>query len=70
MLLPDAVVTDIFGKSTSSIADYLITSDEFDPETCKSFLQKSLKKKADAVIESIEGAESQSCKAGSETSYL
>lgn len=51
----DAVVTDMFGKSASSITDYLITSDEFDPETCKSFLQKSLKKKADAVIESIEG---------------
>lgn len=51
----DAVVTDIFGKSASSITDYLITSDEFDPETCKSFLQKSLKKKADAVTESIEG---------------
>lgn len=45
----------MFGKSASSITDYLITSDEFDPETCKSFLQKSLKKKADAVIESIEG---------------
>ena len=51
----DAVVTDMFGKSASSITDYLITSDEFDPETCKSFFQKSLKKKADAVIESIEG---------------
>lgn len=51
----DAVVTDMFGKSASSITDYLITSDVFDPETCKSFLQKSLKKKADAVIESIEG---------------
>lgn len=51
----DAVVTDMFGKSASSITDYLITSDEFDPEKCKSFLQKSLKKKADAVIESIEG---------------
>lgn len=45
----------MFGKSASSITDYLITFDEFDPETCKSFLQKSLKKKADAVIESIEG---------------
>lgn len=51
----DAVVTDMFGKSASSITDYLITSDEFDPETCKSFLQKSLKKKADSIIESIEG---------------
>lgn len=51
----DAVVTDMFGKSASAITDYLITSDEFDPATCKSFLHKSLKKKADAVIESIEG---------------
>lgn len=51
----DAVVTDMFGKSASSITDYLITSNEFDPDTCKSFLQKSLKKKADEVIESIEG---------------
>jgi Transposase and inactivated derivatives len=45
----------MFGKSASSITDYLITSNEFDPDTCKSFLQKSLKKKADEVIESIEG---------------
>ena len=51
----DAVVSDMFGKSASSITDYLITSDEFDSEKCKSFLQKSLKKKADTVIESIEG---------------
>lgn len=51
----DAVVTDMFGKSASSITDYLVHSDEFDPETCKSFLHKSLKKKADLVIESIEG---------------
>nr|WP_328285383.1 IS110 family transposase [Enterocloster clostridioformis] len=51
----DAVVTDMFGKSASAITDYLITSDEFDPDTCKSFLQKSLKKKANAVVEPIEG---------------
>ena len=51
----DAVVTDMFGKSASSITNYLITSEEFDPQVCKSFLQKSLKKKADQVIESIEG---------------
>lgn len=51
----DAVVSDMFGKSASAITDYLITSDEFDAETCKSFLQKSLKKKADTVIGSIEG---------------
>lgn len=51
----DAVVSDMFGKSASSITDYLVNSDSFDPQHCVSLLQKSLKKKADAVIESIEG---------------
>lgn len=51
----DAVVSDMFGKSASSITDYLISSDSFDPEYCTSLLHKSLKRKADAVIESIEG---------------
>jgi transposase len=51
----DAVVSDMFGKSASSITDYLITSDSFDPKRCSSLLQSSLKKKADTVIESIEG---------------
>ncbi|MDI6913109.1 MAG: IS110 family transposase [Desulfitobacteriaceae bacterium] len=51
----DAVVSDMFGKSASSITDYLVNSDSFDPQLCVSFLQKSLKKKADKVIESIEG---------------
>jgi hypothetical protein len=51
----DAVVTDMFGKSASSITDYIINSDTFDPEHCVSLLQKSLKKKADEVVASIEG---------------
>jgi len=51
----DSVVSDMFGKSASLITDYLIKTDAFDPEYCKSLLQKSLKKKGDAVIESIEG---------------
>ena len=51
----DAVVSDMFGKSASSITDYLISSDSFDPEHCTSLLQRSLKKKADIVVESIEG---------------
>ena len=51
----DAVVSDMFGKSASAITDYLISSDSFDPKYCSSLLQKSLKKKADTVIESIEG---------------
>jgi RHS repeat-associated protein len=44
----------IFG-GTSAITDYLLTTNEFDAGTCKSFLQKALKKKADTVVESIEG---------------
>lgn len=51
----DAVVSDMFGKSATSITDYLISTDTFDPEYCSSLLQKSLKKKADTVVESIEG---------------
>jgi len=51
----DAVVSDMFGKSAASITDYLVSSDSFDPEYCSSLLQKSLKKKADSVVESIEG---------------
>ena len=51
----DSVVSDIFGKSASDITNYLITSDVFDPKICSSFLQKSLKKKATTVIDSIEG---------------
>lgn len=51
----DAVVSDMFGKSATSITDYLISTDTFDPEYCSSLLQKSLKKKADSVVESIEG---------------
>jgi len=51
----DAVVSDMFGKSATSITDYLISTDSFDPEYCTSLLQKSLKKKANTVIESIEG---------------
>lgn len=51
----DSVVSDMFGKSASSITDYLISSDSFDPEHCSSLLKGSLKKKADDVVESIEG---------------
>jgi len=48
----DAVVSDMFGKSATSITDYLVSSDSFDPDYCSSLLQKSLKKKSDIVIES------------------
>ena len=38
-----------------SITDYLISTNSFNQEYCTSLLQKSLKKNATAVFESIEG---------------
>jgi len=51
----DSVVSDMFGKSATAITNYLISTENFEPEVCKTFLQRSLKKKADTVIESIKG---------------
>lgn len=51
----DSVVSDMFGKSASLITDYLLSDVPFNSEHCVSLLQKSLKKKADSVLESIEG---------------
>lgn len=51
----DAVVSDMFGKSASSITDYIVNSDAFDPVHCVSLLKGTLKKKAAEVAASIEG---------------
>ena len=51
----DSVVSDMFGKSATAITDYLASDKPFDAAHCVSLLQGSLKKKADAVLESIEG---------------
>ena len=51
----DAVVSDMFGKSAASITDYIVNADTFDSAHCVSLLQRSLKKKADEVVESIKG---------------
>jgi transposase len=53
----DAVVSDMFGKSASSITDYIMNSDDFNLMHCVSLLKGSLKNKAPEVIESIEGFE-------------
>ena len=45
----------MFGVSASSITDYIVNSDVFDPEHCVPLLKKSLKKKADEVVASIDG---------------
>ena len=51
----DSVVSDMFGKSATAITDYLASDESFDPEHCVSLLQRTLKKKAAQVLESIEG---------------
>ena len=51
----DSVVSDMFGKSASDITGYLMSDEEFCPEHCVSLLKRSLKKKSDEVLESIEG---------------
>ena len=50
-----SVLTDMTGKSATSIINYITNCETFDPEYCKSLLQKSAKKKADDVIRSIVG---------------
>ena len=54
----DSVVSDVFGKSATSVIDYLIglpEDDPIDPQEISSLLLRSLKKKSDLVIESVEG---------------
>jgi hypothetical protein len=51
----DSVVSDMFGVSASAITDYIVNSNTFDPDYCVSLLKRSLKKKADVVVESIDG---------------
>ncbi len=53
----DSVVSDMFGKSATAITDYLTSDEDFDAKHCVSLLQGSLKKKADDVLQSIEGYE-------------
>lgn len=53
----DSVVSDIFGKSSTSIIDYLLdqSGPSINHEEIASKLLRSLKSKEDAVIESVEG---------------
>lgn len=53
----DSVVSDIFGKSATSVIDYLLeqTGNSINHEEISSRLLRSLKKKSESVIESIEG---------------
>ena len=53
----DSVVSDMFGKSATAITEYLTSDENFDAQHCISLLQRSLKKKADDVLTSVEGYE-------------
>ncbi len=53
----DSVVSDMFGKSATAITDYLTSDEDFDAQHCVSLLQRSLKKKANDVLEAVEGYE-------------
>lgn len=53
----DSVVSDIFGKSATSVIDYLLkqSDNSINREEISSRLLRSLKKKSESVMESIEG---------------
>ena len=51
----DAVVSDMFGKSATDIENYLLETNPVDPVHCVSLLKGNLKKKADAIVEAVEG---------------
>ena len=53
----DSVVSDIFGKSATSVIDYLLeqSDNSINHEEISSRLLRSLKKKSESVIESIDG---------------
>ena len=53
----DSVVSDIFGKSATSVIDYLLqqSDNSINHEEISSRLLRSLKKKSESVIESIKG---------------
>lgn len=45
----DSVVSDMFGKSASAITNYLLTEKHPSTQVCITFLQRSLKRKADKI---------------------
>ena len=51
----DSVVSDMFGVSSTKIRNYLLQTDEFDPDHCVSLLHGRMKSKSEQIIEAIEG---------------
>lgn len=56
----DSVVSSMFGKSARAITDYLVDGESFDPLHCVSLLKGALKKKAEQVVDAVDGFEMES----------
>lgn len=51
----DCVVSSMFGKSATAIADYMFSDTPFDPTHCVRLLHGRLKKKSEQIVEAVEG---------------
>lgn len=51
----DSVVSSMFGKSATAIANYLTSDAPFDPRYCVNLLHGRLKKKSEQIVEAVEG---------------
>jgi transposase len=51
-----SVLSDPFGKSATDIMRYVLSSDIFSEEHCKTLIQKSAKKKTELILASIRGS--------------
>jgi len=53
----DNVLSDPFGKTASQIMDYLLSGETFDPEKCRSLIDRRVKAAPEEVLDAIEGFE-------------
>jgi len=51
-----SVLSDPFGKSATDIMQYVLSSDVFCEEHCKTLIQKTARKKTELILESIRGS--------------
>ena len=49
------ILSDPFGKTTSDVMQYVLSSAVFDEDICKTLIHKSAKKKTDLILASIRG---------------
>jgi len=54
------ILSDPFGKTSTLIMDYILSSDTFNEDYCRSLIQKSAKKKTDLILDSLNGFKIQS----------